>query len=76
MSGPFRPNFREQERLAKFKNSLNLITKELDIEFSKCPDCNGTGLYNVHTYPTLNAYGEWIEGHSWSCDYCENCRGV
>ena len=75
MSGSLSLEHTEQQQIFKFKTKLKLLMDELTVEFNKCPDCGGTGLYDVHTFPVVNAYGEWIEDHSWGGLYCETCRG-
>ena len=65
-----------QIRVRKFKEKLALIELENKIKFDKCSDCNGTGLYDVHTFQVEKANGEWGVDHSWGGLYCMNCRGI
>ena len=59
-----------------FKEKLASTELEEKIKFDKCPDCKGTGLYDVHTFQVEKANGEWGVDHSWGGLYCMNCRGI
>lgn len=49
--------------------AIQALSKIVEMYFSKCPDCNGTGCYDV-------VGGFKAGGKSWSTLFCSTCRGA
>lgn len=76
MSGSLNLEGEQQTYVRHFKDKIETLSRTFKVDVDKCPDCDGTGMYDVNTFRVIRANGKWGLDHSWSGLYCAKCRGV